>query len=532
MFKKNSEFTPYAPVIIAGAIIVGLLMGRFMFTQSSGTSKALAGKKISSLLQIIENNYVDKVAVDSLIESSIPLILSNLDPHSVYIPLSELQATQEPLQGSFDGIGVQFNMQNDTALIISVIRGGPSEKVGLLPGDRIVKINDSVYVGKKIKSDDIIKHLKGKKGTKVTISIARRGTKNLLNFEIERGKIPIYSVDVAYMVTSEIGYVKISRFAQTTHDEFVKAIDTLKLRGMKKLIVDLRGNSGGFLNEATEIADEFLPTDKLIVYTKGQARARTDYYATDNDLCLNEPVSILVDTWSASASEILAGAIQDNDRGLIIGRRTFGKGLVQEPVYFHDGSLVRLTIARYYTPTGRSIQKPYSHNTDDYSHEIMGRMKNGEFTSDKNIHFNDSLKFTTPKGKVVYGGGGIMPDIFVPVDTIGNSDFFDKISEAGLIYRFSLEYADKNRKALVKLRSETDIIRYLNAQQIVNQFISFAAENNMVPNGTDLQVSGKLIENQLHALIARNVFDNEYFYKIIQKWDNVLLKAISEMEAK
>lgn len=534
MFKKNSVFTPYAPLIIAIAIIAGLFLGRYLYSDVNNKTNNIfeinSSNKLSSLLDIIERDYVDSVNMNKLVEQAIPEVLAELDPHSIYIPAKDIQRIEEPMKGSFDGIGIQFNMQKDTVLVISVISGGPSEKVGILPGDRIVTINDSIFAGKGLSTDEIIKNLKGERGTIVKVGVKRHGVKDLIQFEIERDKIPLYSIDVSYMVNKNIGYIKISRFAQTTYIEFVQAIEKLKAKGMKKLILDLRGNTGGYLNQATKICDEFLKKDKLIVYTEGKARPRTNYYASDNNLYTNDPLIVLVDTWSASASEIIAGAIQDNDRGTIIGRRTFGKGLVQEPMVFKDKSVIRLTIARYYTPTGRCIQKSYE-NKKAYETEIMERMRHGEFEEKDSIQFNDSLKYTTPKGKIVYGGGGIMPDIFVPVDTTGNSKYFQKASSTGAIYRFALDYTDKNRQTLSQLKTADEISRYLDNNQILKKFITYAKNKHKIsPQKNDLQISGRIIKTQVKAYIARNIIDNEGFYPIIQELDNVLIKAIDEIK--
>ncbi|MCK4749376.1 MAG: PDZ domain-containing protein, partial [Bacteroidales bacterium] len=350
-----------------------------------------------------------------------------------------------PLEGNFSGIGVMFNMQDDTVFIINTTLNGPSEKVGILAGDRIVRVNDSLVAGVKMPSNDIVDMLKGKRGTRVTVSIGRRGIEELLDFEITRDRIPIASVDLAYMITDDVGFIKISEFSKTTAQEFLSAVDTLNDQGMKQLILDLRWNGGGFMNAATDIADQFLTAGTPIVYTEGHSQPRKNILATAKGELLQHELIILIDERSASASEILAGAIQDNDRGLILGRRSFGKGLVQQQTMFSDGSALRLTIARYYTPTGRSIQKPYENGLDDYIHEVYDRFERGEFIYADSIKFADSLKFTTPGGKTVYGGGRIMPDIFVPFDTTLYTDYFTRVSSRGLIYRYAFKYADQNR---------------------------------------------------------------------------------------
>lgn len=442
----------------------------------------------------------------------------------------ELQEVTEPLEGNFSGIGVHFNMQNDTVVVISTVPNGPSALVGVMAGDRIVKVNDTIVAGVKWESDAIVKRLKGPRGTKVMISVVRPGTKRLLSFEITRNTIPLNSIDVSFMLNNEIGYVKISQFARTTPTEFVQAITSLRSSGMQKLVLDLRGNGGGYLDAATNLADQFLEDGKLVVYTQGRARKRENFFATASGICETTKVVVLIDEFSASASEILSGAIQDNDRGTIIGRRSFGKGLVQEQVPLSDGSALRLTVARYYTPTGRSIQKPYNGGSDDYYKDITKRYLHGEFDNKDSIKFNDSLKFTTPGGKTVYGGGGIMPDIFVPVDTSSLSPYYDEIRDLGLIYRFAFNYSDSKRKILQKIKTLEEFREYLGKNNVLKAFEEFANKQGVKPNAKDLAVSKKLIVTLLEANIARNFFDNEGFYPIIRDIDNTIDVAIKELE--
>ncbi|HPF94116.1 MAG TPA: S41 family peptidase, partial [Tenuifilaceae bacterium] len=414
MEYKNRKKDIFYPIALALVLAVGLALGFSLKKQPGRTSLTVYPKtdKLSSVLSYIEDQYVDTVSMDNLVESAIPTLLKNLDPHSVYIPASDLKAVNEPLDGGFDGIGITFNMPNDTIIVITTIQGGPSERMGIMPGDRIVSIDDSLVAGVNIPQDDIVKMLKGPNGTKVKVGIVRADVPEVIHFDLIRDKIPIYSIDISFMVTPDVGFIKISRFARTTYSEFVSAVDKLQEKGMKKLIIDLRGNNGGYLDAATNIANEFLPEGKLIVYTQGKARARQNIYSNAKGKCLNTHVAVLIDEFSASASEILAGALQDNDRGTVIGRRSFGKGLVQEQVMFADGSALRLTIARYYTPTGRSIQKPYEPGNEEYYYDISNRYLHGEFQEKDSIKLDDSLQFTTPMGRIVYGGGGIMPDHF------------------------------------------------------------------------------------------------------------------------
>ncbi|MBN2521522.1 MAG: PDZ domain-containing protein [Bacteroidales bacterium] len=535
MVSKNKKSAILLPTFFAIALIAGILIGINLNKKNPNDRIFIYPRndnKLINLFNYVEEEYVDTVNKNELIEKTIPLILEQLDPHSVYIPASELKEINEPLEGNFEGIGVQFNMPNDTVIILNTISGGPSEKVGILAGDRIITIEDSVIAGKNISSNDIVKMLKGPKGTKVKVGILRKDMKDIIDFEITRDKIPLYSIDISYMITSEIGYIKISHFAKTTHKEFKDAINKLNSKGLKKLILDLRGNSGGLMDAATKIANEFLPENKLIVYTKGKARPKQEVYSKPNGTCLNKELIILIDEWSASASEILAGAIQDNDRGAILGRRSFGKGLVQQQTMFNDGSALRLTIARYYTPTGRSIQKPYGNGTQEYYDDLNQRYANGEFIHPDSIQFNDSLKFYTPKGKVVYGGGGIMPDIFVPYDTSDYTEYYKEITNKGLIYRFSFEYADNNRKKLSEFNNYKSLQKYLKSQKILNKFISYAENKGINKNQQDIDISKKLLETQLMASIARNILDNEGFYPIIAEIDYTLHKAIEIFKKK
>ena len=528
MEYKNRKKDIFYPIALALVLAVGLALGFSLKKQPGRTSLTVYPKtdKLSSVLSYIEDQYVDTVSMDNLVESAIPTLLKNLDPHSVYIPASDLKAVNEPLDGGFDGIGITFNMPNDTIIVITTIQGGPSERMGIMPGDRIVSIDDSLVAGVNIPQDDIVKMLKGPNGTKVKVGIVRADVPEVIHFDLIRDKIPIYSIDISFMVAPDVGFIKISRFARTTYSEFVSAVDKLQEKGMKKLIIDLRGNNGGYLDAATNIANEFLPEGKLIVYTQGKARARQNIYSNAKGKCLNTPVAVLIDEFSASASEILAGALQDNDRGTVIGRRSFGKGLVQEQVMFADGSALRLTIARYYTPTGRSIQKPYEPGNEEYYYDISNRYLHGEFQEKDSIKLDDSLQFTTPMGRIVYGGGGIMPDHFIPMDTTGTSPYFNLVARRNLIYRFAFEYSDRNRKELSALETPNSFIDYLRGVNIMDQFVEFANKQGVKPNKNQINTSKKIIETQLMAYIARNIIDDEGFYPIITQIDKTLLRAI------
>ncbi|HNT92538.1 MAG: PDZ domain-containing protein [Bacteroidales bacterium] len=519
----------YLPLIIGVAIAVGILIGFYMPHPQTGlyTNFPPSNDKLSRILDIIESDYVDTINRNELIEEAIPVMLRRLDPHSVYIPASDLARANEPLQGNFDGIGVSFNMLTDTVLIISTIPGGPSEKAGIIPGDKIIYVNDSLIAGKGIADDDVVKMLKGPRGTRVDLKIERKGAGELLPFTIIRDKIPIYSVDVSYMMSDDVGYIKISNFALTTHDEFKQGLDELKSKGMKKLVLDLRGNSGGVMEAATMIADEFLAEGKLIVFTMGKSTPRQDIKATSKGSFETGELVVLIDEWSASASEILAGAVQDNDRGTIIGRRSFGKGLVQEPVMFRDGSGMRLTIARYYTPTGRSIQKPYDQGVEKYYEDLGNRLMHGEFEEADSIRHTDSLRFTTPGGRTVYGGGGIMPDIFIPIDTMGITDYFLAIRNSGLIYRYALKFTEDNRETLGKFTDLPELREWLDNQDLLSKFVAFAGENGIPAQREQISISANVITVQLKAYIARNMLDNKGFYPLWQEIDKTLLEALN-----
>jgi carboxyl-terminal processing protease len=527
MTYNNSKKIVFLPVILGISLALGILIGRYLPSDKEyphHSNIRPRNDKLNSILNIIESNYVDSVNRNDLEEIAIPAILKRLDPHSVYIPAKDLARANEPLQGNFEGIGISFSMLTDTILIISTIPGGPSEKLGLLPGDKILYVNDSLVAGKHIPDEKVMGMLKGPRGTVVKIKILRNGQKDLLPFEITRDKIPIYSVDVAYMVNDYIGYLKINTFAMTTFDEFMKGLRELKDHGMTSLILDLRGNSGGIMEAAIQVADQFLKEGQLIVYTKGRASPRSEAKATGKGEFETGNLVVLIDEWSASASEILAGALQDNDRGTIIGRRSFGKGLVQEPVPFSDGSGMRLTIARYYTPTGRSIQKPYKDGFEKYYDDLNQRFTHGEFEVSDSIHFSDSLKFTTPGGHIVYGGGGIMPDKFVPVDTSGVSPYF--IKARSFIYRFALKYTENNREILKKYTEEEEMKKYLDKQALLDQFVQFAASQGLKKDPAGLKISGNIIHVQIEAYIARNILDNKAFYPIWEQIDTTLKYAI------
>ncbi|MFH0761570.1 MAG: S41 family peptidase [Bacteroidota bacterium] len=533
MSGRNSRIAIWLPLVLALCLVAGMVIGN-LFRNNPGSEmpvKIFAGdNKLNSVLNYIGQNYVDTVRIDSITEEMIPVILEKLDPHSIYIPNREVKSVNETLRGNFDGIGVQFNMQNDTILVIQLIKGGPSAKAGIMPGDRIISVDGIPVAGVKMPEDSIVEKLRGPRGSEVKVGIYRKRTKQRMVYSLKRGVIPVTSVDVAYMITDNIGFIKINTFSQTTYSEFQEGLAKLKRHGCTKLIIDLRGNSGGIMEPAIRIADDFLKKGDLIVYTQGRARAREEYRATQEDMGEELGLAILIDEGSASASEIVAGAIQDNDRGLIIGRRSFGKGLVQEQAMLNDGSALRLTTARYYTPTGRSIQKPYTNGIDDYYLDIARRYRKGEFMSADSIHFSESLKFTTPKGRMVYGGGGIMPDYFIPYDTAGITPFFVKINQANLIYTYALAYSDLHRDELSVFNKVDELSDYLDSQNVLDKFKSHVLANGYTPTPTEWKESKLIIQTQLKAYIARNFLDNDGFYPIVQAIDNTLIQAVKLMK--
>jgi len=516
----------FLPILLALAIVLGMFINSFFKPNYESSvfnlPSSSASHKLDAVLDMIIEDYVDTVSANRLVEQAIPAILKDLDPHTVYIPAKDLQRYNEDLKGNFGGIGVQFIRYRDTVAVVRVIEGGPSEHVGMLAGDRIVKVDSSLIIGADIKDSEIMDKLKGPKGTGVKVSIARRGVKELIEMDIIRGSIPVASVDVAYMINDELAYIKVSRFGATTFHEFSKGLEKLKAAGMKKLVVDLRGNTGGYLSAATNMINEFLPEGKMIVYTEGKSQAKTDYLSTGRGDCQSLPIVILIDEFSASASEIFAGAIQDNDRGKIIGRRSFGKGLVQEQRMLPDGSAMRLTVARYYTPTGRCIQKPYTNGKEDYYNDINKRYVHGEFEKKDSIHFADSLKFKTPGGNIVYGGGGIMPDVFIPVDTTGYSTYFRKLSRKGLIYRFAFYYVDEHRNEMKQFTSVDEILAYLKGKPLIADLVKYSEGKGVKLDKKGLKDSREIIQTQLEAYIARDLIDDDGYYPIIKKLDNTL----------
>lgn len=500
-----------------------------------------AMRKLQMAEFAISNFYVDKVDEDKLVEEAIIKMLAQLDPHSTYSDAEEVKKMNEPLQGNFEGIGVQFQMIEDTLLVVQPVSNGPSEKVGILAGDRIVAVNDSAIAGVKMSTEDIMKRLRGPKGSKVNLTIVRRGVQDPLLFTVKRDKIPILSLDASYMIQPKTGYIRINRFGATTAEEFKKAMTSLQKQGMKDMILDLQGNGGGYLNAAIDLANEFLGQKELIVYTEGRTAKRSDFYAKGNGDFRNGRLIILVDEYTASASEIVSGAVQDWDRGIIVGRRSFGKGLVQRPIDLPDGSMIRLTIARYYTPSGRCIQKPYDKtanpdgtlsgedNQEKYNQELIDRFNHGELMHADSIHFPDSLKYQTKKlARTVYGGGGIMPDFFVPIDTTQYTDYHRNLVAKGVVIKTTMKFIEKNRKELQNKykKFETFNDKFEISDEVLANMRSLADQEKIKFDEKQHQKSLPLIKTQLKALIARDLWDMNEYFQIMNTTNNSVLQAL------
>lgn len=529
MAKKRNISAILLPVAISAGIIGGIFIGKY-----EAVRKLTPGQeKMQTILGLIRSQYVDEIDVDSLMETAIPDLLASLDPHSAYIPKSELTATNEELEGAFGGVGVSFQILSDTVKVIEVVPGGPAELVGLQPGDMILEANGKVLCGDKITNQDVFKHLRGKEGTKVTLKVKRRGVAKNLTFDIIRDKIPEYSVDSKYMLTDSIGYIRVSKFARTTYNEFFNALVELRKKGAQKFVLDFRGNSGGFMDQAIFMANEFLPAGKMIVYTQGRRPENETMAISDgNGQFQDVEVTVLTNEFSASASEIFAGAIQDNDRGLVIGRRTFGKGLVQNPIVLPDSSGMRLTVARYYTPSGRCIQKEYKRGRDGkYELDILDRYNHGEFYSQDSVKMDKSKIFKTPNGRTVYGGGGIMPDIFVPEDTTGYTSYYLEALNRGLIQRYAGEFAETYRPMLKDKSTMTALTRIMpRDNMLLNSFVTYAANNGLPARWYYINKSRDLLLNQLKAVIARDLIGFNSFLEILNQKDPTVLRAVKILE--
>lgn len=524
MNLRNS-FSLKTFLLLLFVVLTAVFAIRYFELRKEFIKRSYNWDKLMLILSQIDENYVDSIDHKALTEMAVPMILETLDPHSLYLPPQDLKDADEELDGNFDGIGIEFNVPNDTAVIVVVIPGGPSEKAGLLSGDRIVKIDGKIVAGVKINQDSLIRMMRGKSGSLVEVSVKRDGVKSLVPFKITRGKISVKSVDVAYMLDSKTGYIKLSKFSKNSYQEFMTAIEKLKKEGMKELIFDLRGNTGGYLDQALLLSNEFLKKGELIVYMQGKHRPRQDFFADSKGSCTDIGLKVLIDENSASSSEIFAGAMQDNDRATIIGRRSFGKGLVQEPINFTDRSGIRLTVAKFYTPSGRSIQKPFSKN---YRYDIYERYKHGEMTQADSMKVDKKLKFTTKKGRTVYGGGGIVPDVFVPIDTIGINDFFIKLYNHGTIIKFSTKLADEHRSELRSIKSMKSLNDFFNKVNCEKRFLEYAALNKLVPKSTEWTECRKIALTQVKAYIGRYTpMEDEAYFPIISEIDNVIQKSLT-----
>lgn len=529
---KNN--TKYIPFLLAVCLIAGIAIGTFYANHFSGNKLGIintSSNKLNALLRIIDDQYVDTVKMSDLVEEAMPQILSELDPHSSYIPAKNLEAVNSELRGSFSGIGIQFTIQDDTIHINSVIQGGPSEKVGLMAGDRIVEIDDSAFVGKIVTNNESMKRLKGEKGSKVKLGIFRPGEKDILHFTVVRGDIPVKSIDAAYMLNEKFGYIKVNKFGETTYPEFLIALAKLNQESCQGIIIDLRGNTGGYMVASIQMINELLPNKRLIVYTQGRKSPRENYTSNGTGSSQKIPLIVLVDEASASASEIFAGAIQDNDRGTIIGRRSFGKGLVQQPIEFSDGSAIRLTIARYYTPSGRCIQKPYEKGKgEEYEMDLLTRYEHGEFFSADSIKQNEKEVYHTSLGRPVYGGGGIMPDIFVPQDTTGMTSYFRMAANRGLIIRYSFDYTDTNRNTLQQYDTVEKMVAHLKKQNLLEKFASWAEKKGLKRRNNLMYKSRNLFELSLYGNIIYNMLGLEAYISYLNETDNTVLKALEVLE--
>ena len=527
--------------MLATAVLAGVSIGRIIEHHKQGSLiksqvqfvPQMGADKLSQTIGLVSAMYVDPISVDSLVELAIPVLMEELDPHSVYIPSHEMQQANENIEGEFEGIGVVFNMATDTIIVMNVVPKGPSDKVGIQSGDRIITIEDSLVAGRKIPQNKIVKTLRGKRGTKVKLGIQRRGANELIPFTVKRDKIPLNSVDAAFMLTDDVAFVRLSSFAKTSYEEMQKALAELKAQGMTKLIFDLRDNGGGLLDQAIYIAEMFLPNGKLVVYTEDRAGNRIEEHSRRDGKYSDLEIAILINESSASASEILAGAVQDNDRGTVIGRRSFGKALVQRQIPYPDGSALRLTIARYYTPTGRSIQKPYNKGKqEEYDMDIYNRFMHSELFNVDSIKLADSLKYYTPEGKVVYGGGGIMPDIFVPLDTTSVTPFYREVIAKNILYRYTMEYTDRNRAKLSKVKNVGELNRILDADPtLVDGLMEYARKQGVGKTHTPEEKERRLLLAQIRAYIGRNsTFDYSGYYSNIYTIDSTMLKAVEVLE--
>ena len=525
------------PTLTVLGVALGIIIGMSL-TQKANAQRivyqngqwSIQQSKVAQLLQLMEKAYVDDLNIDSITDEAMTELVQKLDPHSAYIPKEDLEMVNSELAGSFSGIGVQFSIQQDTVRIVAVIAGGPCEGVGVLAGDKIVSVDDSTFVGKKMNNEKVMKTLRGKKGTQVKLGLLRAGVKEPLYFTVTRGDIPVHSVDAKFIIEREgkkIGFIRVNKFGETTYKEFISALADLYAKGADRFIVDLRENSGGYMEQAIRMANEFLSRGDLIVYSQGRAYPRYEATANGSGRFKETPLVVLIDNFSASASEIFAGAMQDNDRATIVGRRSFGKGLVQQQMPFEDGSAVRLTVARYYTPSGRCIQKPYTlGDQEDYEKDLMERWEHGEFYSADSIHFADTTIYYTKAGRKMYGGGGIMPDVFVGRDTSLNTPWYNICVNMAYTYQFAYKYTDEHRKELNQFKDWQSLEKHLIKQNLIPQFVAFAEEKGVEPKEAEIQKSRPLMTRLLNAYIVRNILGDEGFFPLFERDDEITKKAI------
>ncbi len=526
--KKENKYR-FMPLLMAVSLVIGVVIGSFYANHFSGNRLTIinnGSNRLNNLLRIIDDQYVDKVNIDSLVENAIPEILAELDPHSVYISAKDVQAANDDLKGSFSGVGIEFTIRQDTIHVQNVIKNGPAEKAGLIAGDKIVAVDGKPFVGKEVTNDEAMHRLKGPGGTKVKISVVRYGQKKALTYEVTRGEIPTKTVTASYMLDDNTGYIKVKNFGEKTYPELLIALANLQQQGFQNLVIDLRDNTGGYLQSAVQMANEFLPAKKLIVYTEGRKSARQDYRSDGHGAYQQMPLVVLINEASASASEIFAGAMQDNDRATIIGLRSFGKGLVQQQMPFPDGSMIRLTIARYYTPSGRCIQKPYSDGADpSYASDLVSRYQHGEFFSQDSIHHTGQA-YHTGLGRVVYGGGGITPDIFVPEDTTNMTSYYKQAAMSGLILQFAYSYTDNNRQKMKKYSDYKSLADYLKHQNLVEQFATYGDGHGLQRRNLLIKKSYALLDRYINGRIIYNMLDEQSLTQYFNQSDPVVLKAL------
>ncbi len=528
---KNSLRMILMPVIVALAIVAGMFINSLFIRKDIQNKRELflpvQGSKVDMILNMVNHSYVDTVDIRKIEEGAVEAIIKDLDPHTVYIPAKDLEKVNESMTGNFGGIGVQFYKYLDTVTVVKVVPGGPSEAAGIQDGDRIIRVNDTLIAGVKMDDKKVMAMMRGQLDTEVTLTVLRHGQAPMVK-KVVRGNIPIKSVEVAYMANDTTGYVKVKTFGMNTYDEFIKALESLQKQGMKKLIVDLRNNEGGILPIALKMVNEFLDADKLILYTQGKASPRSDYYSNGKGRFKELPIVVLINEASASASEIFAGAIQDNDRGVIVGRRSFGKGLVQEQRMLPDGSALRLTVARYYIPSGRSIQRPYDEGKEKYYNDFYQRVIHGELEEKDSIHFDENLKFQTVGGRTVYGGGGIMPDIFVPVDTTGYSKYLGELNRSMKLYEFTFDFMDRHRTEMKGIKDYKALLDYLDRFDLVGEMVQYASRHGIKKNSGDLKTSCNIIRNHIEAYIGRHVLDDDGFYPILNMTDETVMEALKQ----